>query len=93
MLKGVIPDSGQLPVHIPHCIHIDTLLWLWLSMISTPHTKDLIVQVVNRLSVRSSPLCQTHQKRFLRPGRQKEKIGYVNTTEWILNQVLAASRQ
>jgi hypothetical protein len=48
-LKGVIPNSGQLPEHIPHCMHIDTLLWL--SMISAPHTKDLIVQVANRLSV------------------------------------------
>jgi hypothetical protein len=27
-LKGVLPDSGQLPVHFPHWMHVNTLVWL-----------------------------------------------------------------
>ncbi len=28
ILKGVMPASGQLPVHFPHCIHVKTLVWV-----------------------------------------------------------------
>jgi hypothetical protein len=47
-------------------------------MIFTPRKKDLIV-------LHSLP---KPPKRFFAPGEAKEKIGYVNTTERVLNQVL-----
>ena len=28
-LNGVLPDSGQLPVHLPHWIQVNTLVWVW----------------------------------------------------------------
>ena len=36
MLKGVFPASGQLPVHFPHCMHVNTLVWVWLIILFTP---------------------------------------------------------
>ena len=28
ILKGVLPDSGQLPVHLPHWIQVNALVWV-----------------------------------------------------------------
>jgi hypothetical protein len=32
-LKGVLPDSGQLPVHFPHWIQVNTLVWAWVIIL------------------------------------------------------------
>jgi hypothetical protein len=35
-LKGVLPDSGQLPVHFPHWMHVNTLVAACSTIICNP---------------------------------------------------------
>ncbi|OPY74971.1 MAG: hypothetical protein A4E65_03679 [Syntrophorhabdus sp. PtaU1.Bin153] len=46
-LNGVLPDSGQLPVHFPHWIHVSTLLTVCSSMSQNPRSRTGLIEYVH----------------------------------------------